>query len=214
MENINKHDDIAHAFLAAQRSMSNAIKGSANPYFKSKYADLNSVREAVMPALLEHGICVIQPEVVIDGRNYVRTKLIHADSDTSLECDVEIIMKAANDPQAQGSAITYARRYGLQSLCGIGAEDDDANRAAARTTPSASTPQQPAQQDNRRAFMDGYFHDEVFMDKIMSRLDEEQARQGDKFHAYNQLERWFAITDDQRKQICQLYNEHRQNPTA
>lgn len=121
---------IEAAMFAAQRNMSNAKKGSQNPYFKSKYADLNSVREAVCPALMEQDILVTQPEVVIDGRNYVRTLLTHVPSNTSIYSDVEIMMIQQNNPQAQGSAITYARRYGLQSICGIGAEDDDANIAA------------------------------------------------------------------------------------
>lgn len=129
MEKVN----IYSAFLAAQKSMSNAVKGSNNPFFKSKYADLNAVREAVMPSLIDNGICLIQPEVVIDGRNYVRTVLHHCESGTEIYSDVEILMKSQNDPQAMGSAITYARRYGLQSICGIGAEDDDTNLASQKS---------------------------------------------------------------------------------
>lgn len=124
------HKNIAQAFFAAQRNMHDAVKGKDNPFFKSKYADLNSVREAVVPALMEQGICVTQPEVVIDGKNYVRTLLIHVDSGTTMQSDVEILLVQANNPQAQGSSITYARRYGLQSLCAIGAADDDGNAGA------------------------------------------------------------------------------------
>ena len=120
---------IATALLKAQKQMGNAIKGSANPFFKSKYADLNAVREACMPSLNDNGIVVLQPTVVIDGKNYVKTLLLH-ESGESLECLTEILYKNAGDAQGQGSGISYARRYGLQSFVNIGADDDDGNNAS------------------------------------------------------------------------------------
>jgi hypothetical protein len=123
---INK---FAVAFIAAQKEMGNAIKDSTNPFFKNKYADLNSVREACLPALNNNGIAVLQPIVQIDGKNFVKTLLLH-ESGESMESLTEIIYSKQNDAQAQGSGITYARRYGLQSLVNIGAEDDDGNKAS------------------------------------------------------------------------------------
>lgn len=117
------------AFILAQREMGSALKESVNPYFKSKYADLNAVREAVIPVLNAQNIAVLQPIIQKEGKSYVRTILMH-ESGQSLESDVEIIFSKINDAQAQGSGITYARRYGLQSLVNIGAEDDDGNKAA------------------------------------------------------------------------------------
>lgn len=121
--------NIIKALLEAQKQMGNAIKDSKNPYFKSKYADLNSIREACMPILNQNGIVVLQPTVNIEGRNYVKTLLLH-ESGEALESLTEIIYSKQNDAQAQGSGITYARRYGLQSLINIGAEDDDGNAAS------------------------------------------------------------------------------------
>lgn len=121
--------NIAKAFIAAQKEMGNAIKDSKNPFFKSAYADLNSVREACIPALNTNGIAVLQPIVQIDGKNFVKTVLLH-ESGESIEGMTEILFTKQNDPQAQGSGITYARRYGLQSLVNIGAEDDDGNKAS------------------------------------------------------------------------------------
>lgn len=126
MENIK---NIAAALIKAQQEMSNAIKDANNPFFKSKYADLNAVREACMPALHLNKITVLQPTIQKDNKNYVRTILLH-ESGESIECDTEIIFSKPNDAQAQGSGITYARRYGLQSLICIGAEDDDGNKAS------------------------------------------------------------------------------------
>ena len=121
--------NIATAFIKAQSEMSAPKKDNSNPFFKSKYADLNSVLEAVMKPLHNNGIAVLQPTVCIDGRNYVKTILLH-ESGEMLESFTEILYAKVNDAQGQGSGITYARRYGLQSLCGVGADDDDGNKAA------------------------------------------------------------------------------------
>src|SRR3990167_266598 len=124
MENKN----IAPALLAAQKEMGMALKDSTNPFFKSKYADLNSIREACLPSLNKHGIVVLQPTVVQDGKNYVKTLLLH-ESGESMECITAILFSKPNDAQSQGSGISYARRYGLQSFCNVGAEDDDGQKA-------------------------------------------------------------------------------------
>jgi hypothetical protein len=134
---------ISQALLKAQRKMGNAVKDAKNPFYKSSYADLNSVREASHPALNEEGISVLQPMVQKDGRSYVRTLLLH-ESGEWLASDTEVVAAKANDPQAQGSAISYARRYGLQSFLSLGAEDDDGEKAMARSAPAKSAPVQQA----------------------------------------------------------------------
>jgi len=120
--------NIALALLKAQSEMSNPKKGSSNPFFKSKYADLNAIREAVIPILNENGIVVLQPIVHVDGKNFVKTILLH-ESGEFLESLTEIIYNKVNDAQAQGSGISYARRYSLQSFVCVGADDDDGNKA-------------------------------------------------------------------------------------
>lgn len=127
---------ISKALLDAQKEMGNALKDSSNPFFKSKYADLNSIREACMPSLNKYGIVVLQPTTHIDGKNFIKTILLH-ESGESMEALTEIVYSKQNDAQAQGSGITYARRYGLQSFINIGAEDDDGNKAS-------QPPKQPA----------------------------------------------------------------------
>lgn len=127
---------IAKALIEAQKQMGTARKDSNNPFFKSKYADLNSVREACIPALNENGIVVLQPICQIDSNNFVKTILLHESGET-IESLTQIIYSKQNDAQAQGSGITYARRYGLQSLVCIGAEDDDGNAASSRLSNSA-----------------------------------------------------------------------------
>lgn len=124
---------ISAALLKAQSKMGGAVKDAKNPFFKSNYADLNAVREASLPVLNAEGITVLQPTVVIGERNYVRTLLLH-ESGEYLASDTEIIMNKANDAQSNGSGISYARRYGLQSFLNIGAHDDDGEAAVGRNT--------------------------------------------------------------------------------
>lgn len=124
------HKTLAAALAAAQMEMGNAAKDSNNPHFKSKYADLKSVREAALPALNKHGIAVFQPLEVGELVNIQKTVFLHADSGEKIETCVPLIM-GKQDMQGLGAAITYARRYGLMSLAGIApAEDDDGNSNA------------------------------------------------------------------------------------
>jgi hypothetical protein len=129
--------NIATALLKAQSEMSNAKKGAVNPFFKSKYADLNSIREAVIPTLNANGITVLQPIVHVDGKNFVKTILLH-ETGEMLESLTEIVYNKINDAQAQGSGISYARRYSLQSFVCVGADDDDGQKAV-EPKPNATT---------------------------------------------------------------------------
>jgi hypothetical protein len=128
---------IATALLKAQSEMSNAKKGAVNPFFKSKYADLNSIREAVIPTLNANGISVLQPIVHLDGKNFVKTILLHETGEL-MESLTEIVYNKINDAQAQGSGISYARRYSLQSFVCVGADDDDGQKAV-ESKPQATT---------------------------------------------------------------------------
>lgn len=120
---------ISAALAKAQAKMGRALKDSQNPAFKSKYADLASVMDACLPALNEAGIAVIQPFYQDEFGRYVKTILVHESGET-FECAVPLIV-GKNDMQGLGSAITYARRYGLMSMAGIAPDDDDGNAAAA-----------------------------------------------------------------------------------
>ncbi len=121
-------ENIAKALVKAQLEMITPKKGSVNPFFKNKYADLNDVLAAVVPTLNNNGIVLLQPLVNIEGKNFVKTVLMH-ESGEIFESLAEIFCKNTNDAQAYGSGVTYARRYSLSSICGIGSEDDDAQKA-------------------------------------------------------------------------------------
>lgn len=125
---IPDHKGIYAALAAAQAAMGPALKQVVNPAFKSKYADLASVMDACLPALTANGICVMQPTGEDEQGRFVKTILAHI-SGESVECRVPLIV-SKNDMQSYGSAVTYARRYGLMSMAGIAPEDDDGNAAA------------------------------------------------------------------------------------
>lgn len=122
--------NISAALLSAQKKIEAVKKGAVNPYFKSRYADLPSVMEACKKPLNDNGVVILQP---IMG-DFVETRLIHADSGEWMSSRTRIVCKTDNDPQAYGSAITYARRYGLQSMIFLSAEDDDGEGAMNRQT--------------------------------------------------------------------------------
>lgn len=120
---------IAPALLKAQKLMGGAKKDASNPYFKSKYADLGAVLEACKELLNENDVVILQPHFSDEGKKFVETIFLHSSGEW-VSSDTEIVVSKENDPQAQGSAITYARRYGLQSLISMPAEDDDGNAAS------------------------------------------------------------------------------------
>lgn len=102
-------------------------KDSTNPFFKSKYFDVNSLLEHVEPIAQKNDLLILQP--VLGGS--VITQII--DIQTGEMVKSEIQMTNLNDAQKRGSEITYYRRYTLQSLLGLQAEDDDANKASNKT---------------------------------------------------------------------------------
>jgi ERF superfamily len=129
---------LAAAMVAAQGEMDNPARTRDNPYFDSKYADLAEVRDAVLPALLKNGLAVIQLPCELDGLPALQTILAHSPSGEWLETTIRL-RPAKDNPQAVGSAITYARRYALQSIAGVAAEDDDGNEAS-KPAPAAADP--------------------------------------------------------------------------
>jgi hypothetical protein len=126
------------AFAKAQAEMEAASKDSNNPFFKSKYADLNSVMGAVKPAFAKHGLAFVQ--VCHDAENCakVETLIVHESGD-QISAGCVSVPVSKHDAQGYGSALTYARRYSLAAAAGVGAEDDDGN-AAAKAAPKKEQP--------------------------------------------------------------------------
>ena len=137
MEDIPKIDLIAAALAKAQATLSNVSKDKANPFFKSKYADLGSVLDAIRGPLADNDLAIVHTTEYVDGVTLLRTALLHK-SGQSISGRYPII-STKQDPQGYGSAMTYARRYTIMAIVGVAAEDDDANAASA--VPNAPRPQ-------------------------------------------------------------------------
>ena len=129
MEKSESIKELAIALNKAQGIMQVAKKDSENPYFKSKYADLLSVWDACRGALTSNGLSVAQiADTDSEGKAVLETILMHTSGEWIKGRLPLLPVKA--DPQAQGSAITYARRYSLSAIIGLCTEDDDDAEAA------------------------------------------------------------------------------------
>lgn len=117
------------ALSKAQKEITGARKDANNPFFKSKYADLASVQDAIKDALSSNEIAFTQfTENDDSGNVVVETMLIHSSGEWIAS---KLAMKPVKpDPQSIGSCITYARRYALAAICGVAQVDDDGSLAS------------------------------------------------------------------------------------
>lgn len=122
--------------LEAKKEIGKATKNATNPHFKNKYVDINALIETVETILLNKGLVLLQP--IENGKVY--TRIVDAESKEMIESYIDLPI--GGTPQAMGSAITYFRRYTLQSLLSMQAQDDDGQLA--------SQPQRKETIDNTR----------------------------------------------------------------
>lgn len=181
---MSEHKNIYMALAAAQADMAGVKKGSVNPAFKSKYADLADVVSAVSPALNAQNIAFFHVVTSVDGDRVMRTVLAHGPSDTMIECDVPLIVNK-NDMQGFKSATTYAKRIGLESLTGVAPIDDDGNAAA------RAAPRQVARVDVAPLDANGRSNPEIR--ETHARL----TRMLDNCNTLDDLSGWLAINEDE-----------------
>lgn len=141
--------DITHAnpelftaLAVAQGEIENASKNSANPHFKSKYADLAEVLNTVRPVFAKHGLSLIQSPGYDGSMAHVTTVLAHKSG--GYLTGTASCVPAKADGQGIGSATTYLRRYSAAAVAGIAQEDDDGNSAAHNKPHAVITPEQAA----------------------------------------------------------------------
>lgn len=150
---MNKSESIVKitaALLEAQKAIEPVTKGVDNPYFHSKYADLNAVIDACKDVLNKQGIVVMQPL----NRDAVETIFIHTSGEW-VSGETMIVSKDASNPQSYGSAVSYARRYGLMSMMLMKAEDDDGNSATGKKEAKVED-NEPAEEDTPHEEDKGY----------------------------------------------------------
>ena len=156
-----KHDSLAQALVAAQGNIGAAKKNTVNPHFRSKFADLGSVIEAVKQACNDEGISIIQPlgfltchaqgdkPVIVQ---YLDTVLIH---ESGGRLEGRVLLPTLGDIQKQCAAITYMRRFGLQSLLLLPAEDADAEDITDRGVVTVAPPKPKGPDKPKPAFLKG-----------------------------------------------------------
>lgn len=134
---------LSKALTAVQSQLKPALKDSDNPFFKSKYADLNAVWDSSRELLAKNGLAVIQGNSVgMDNTVIVETILSH-ESGEWIQSELCLPL-AKHDPQGVGSAVTYGRRYGLAAIVGIVSDvDDDGNHASGKVQPKPAQQQAP-----------------------------------------------------------------------
>ena len=120
---------ISAALVKAQKQFAPALKTNTNPHFKSKYVGLDGCVEAVIDALNDNGIYLMQKNHPNDTGIAVETIFIHESGET-ISGGVLTVPADKQNPQGYGSALTYARRYSLMAVCGIAPEDDDGQAAS------------------------------------------------------------------------------------
>ena len=134
-------DKIIPALIKVKSKLKAVAKTSDNPYFKSKYADLNSYIEAVEELLAENDLILLQPTGIDDQGTFVETSIVHT-SGQFVSSAMRLVLKT-QDMQQAGAAVTYGRRFTLGSLLSMKAEDDDGNLASGKEikpTQKTSTP--------------------------------------------------------------------------
>lgn len=125
--------ELLKALANVKKEVGTLSKTETNPFFKSKYFDINSLIQQIEPLLEKNNLLLLQP---IEN-NKVKSVIYEVESGNFVSSEIEL--PNLTDPQKLGSAITYYRRYTLQSLLGLQAEDDDGNKAAAPSKQKATT---------------------------------------------------------------------------
>jgi hypothetical protein len=185
------HGAMALAFAEIEA----ATKSANNPHFKSKYADITAVIEAVKPALAKHGLFFTQHPQPSEGGVTVETLLHHA-SGESMSMGSLFVPANRNDAQGFGSALTYCRRYALVTAFGVPTEDDDGN-AASKAPPPAKPAKAPAWRE-----VDSIYSTPSALHKALTQLERELAGCGDSEMVYG------LTATDEWKEFVRVSEKH------
>lgn len=139
--------ELGKALLAFQSDMPALQRDAINPHFRNRHVSLENLMGHVLPKLNAAGLVVMQMPTVsrepgVGSVPALRTTILHAESGESIE-DVMLLMPGKQDPQGQGSAITYARRYALMSALGLVADEDDDGNASSGAGSTTKRDRQP-----------------------------------------------------------------------
>ena len=176
-----------------QQEIGGIQKTSTNPFFKSKYFDINALIEQLQPMLKEQGLLLLQPLICNEyEQNGVETQLIEVKTGSMVTSFAQL--PDLTDPQKMGSAITYLRRYTLQSLLGLQAADDDANKASGKSYPM---------EDWQSQKIDSLLHTATIEEKDREYI-ENNIKEYDKTRANEAIK---YLEDNQKKSITKEFED-------
>lgn len=181
--------------LNIQKKIGVLVKTETNPFYHSKYLDINGLLEQLLPLLAEEGLTVIQPLTTVADKAGLATIIMDGDKEV---CHSIVPLPDIQDPQKMGSAITYYRRYALQSLFLLRAEDDDANNAK---------PQPKAEPKKEIATPDEVFAKATKALKEAEGIEELNTRMG-------MIRKSKVLTDTQQVELAELYETLTNNITV
>src|SRR5205085_8093826 len=183
--------NLAKALKQFHASVGKITKDATNPFFNSKYATLSTILEAIKQPLLEAGLSFTQFPT---GQNGLTTVLMHGESGEYMQCDY-FMQPVKNDPQAQGSVISYMRRYALAAVLGLNLdEDDDANHA----THGAASPQDTANK---------IVGEKPWIDKNSKKYGVVVERLKNKTTTLSQVAQFFKLNKEVRAELQSIINE-------
>lgn len=199
-------NELVKALVAARKEIGAAKKGSENPHFRSKYADLSAVIDAVKVPLENHGLTFVQD---IDNHHVV-TVVMH-ETGESLRLAPFPIIATKPDAQGNGSALTYARRYSLQTALGVPAEDDDGNAASKTAGEVKKFPSAV------HSALRGETWNEEKVEKVVAAIREHLAgnneygvfEETESLDSVEKLAVWTALDSKERSRIKKIESEHR-----
>jgi hypothetical protein len=189
--------DMNKAIVSAQSELKNPAMDAVNPHFRSRFASLKAVREAVLPVFNKHGLAIIQRSVQAESGVGVNTIILHEDGET-LDCGTMEIPVKDNNPQAYCSAMTYVRRYTLQAVAGVvGDPDDDGNKASEEPAAPKQEAKKPAKKADAPSGGDIKWYQ--MMTECKKALGEEEYRRILGVHGYTSSK---EIKDRAQRKAC------------
>src|SRR4051794_35451555 len=190
--------NLAKALKQFHAGIGKITKDATNPFFNSRYATLSTILDAIKQPLLDAGLSFTQFPT---GQNGLSTILMHSASGEFMQCDY-FMQPVKNDPQAQGSVISYMRRYALAAVLGLNLdEDDDANAATHCSTP-------------KDAVDKTIVSEKPWLDKNSKKYDLVIERLKNKSTTLSQVAQYFKLNKEVRAELQQIINDATATPAS
>jgi hypothetical protein len=196
---------LSAALVAFQAEAPTLAKNGRNPHFNSKFVPLDTIVETIQPLLATHGLAwVSMPGRAEDGTPVLKYRLLHGASGDAIDGEMPLLLQK-QDPQGQGSAITYARRYALLSVLNLVADDDDdGNKASQKPAPKPPAALTDDKAKSLRKSIEAMYEDLIGLEGGSEAVPRERL---DKWllntaHSHEDMERLLKYVTDQRNELA------------